>query len=377
MSDNSNPPRTTSSEEGGKWPLKNIVKPIENDVMCGRGAGTNHHTGNRTYREMVKKRKIRYARSSRIQKPLIANEVIREVRGQEPPGRFLDCNNETGLWYDIGDDHARKKVIQALREGAPKIREEQRCKRERSRFTRDHSSGSATLHSTLGSQGSNHSNSTGLVAQNASVQVPFPSGSNETMHFLPNPIAAGQQPLPLASDEVKSPEKKRLSLSTDQKALLNSQMNALEINSPESSVRSTRSSRDTSLRSTRSSRDNSVRSTLSSRDASGRSNRSYRDVSERNSRSSRNASRQRNLSFSDVSERSLMSIFDSDDQISAAASVAESTDSQEVMPASNEATIQPFSRLNSLEQYEHEELKDYDESRDFEPPKVFDPSHLE
>jgi hypothetical protein len=72
-----------------------------------------------------------------------------------------------------------------------------------------------------------------------------------------------------------------------------------------------------------------------------------------------------------------MSIFDSDDQISAAASVAESTDSQEVMPASNEATIQPFSRLNSLEQYEHEELKDYDESRDFEPPKVFDPSHLE
>jgi len=72
-----------------------------------------------------------------------------------------------------------------------------------------------------------------------------------------------------------------------------------------------------------------------------------------------------------------MSIFDSDDQVSAAASDVETIDGQEVMPSSNEATIQSFSRLNSLEQYEHEELKDYDESRDFEPSKDFDPSCLE
>jgi len=72
-----------------------------------------------------------------------------------------------------------------------------------------------------------------------------------------------------------------------------------------------------------------------------------------------------------------MSIFDSDDEVSAAASDAESTDGQEVMPSSNEAAIQSFGRLNSLEQYEREELNDYDESRNFEPSKDFDPSCLE
>jgi hypothetical protein len=114
------------------WPHTNIEEPLENDVMLGRGAGTNYHPGNRNYRDMVEKRKVKYnVHCHRIEKPLIAYEVIKEVRGQDPPGRFLKRNKETGLWDDIGDIQARKKVIQALREDGPSIREQRTGSRER------------------------------------------------------------------------------------------------------------------------------------------------------------------------------------------------------------------------------------------------------
>ena len=42
--------------------------------------------------------------------------IVREWRALEPPGRFLKRDNETGLWYDIGDVDARVKCSQILRE---------------------------------------------------------------------------------------------------------------------------------------------------------------------------------------------------------------------------------------------------------------------
>ena len=49
---------------------------------------------------------------------------MRAVRVQNPPGRFLQKDEKSGLWYDIGDQKAREKTSQALREGAPEIRRE-------------------------------------------------------------------------------------------------------------------------------------------------------------------------------------------------------------------------------------------------------------
>ena len=34
----------------------------------------------------------------------------------DPPGRFLKLNEDTGLWDDIGDEAARVKCSQTLRE---------------------------------------------------------------------------------------------------------------------------------------------------------------------------------------------------------------------------------------------------------------------
>mmetsp|Transcript_27953 Transcript_27953/g.65738 ORF Transcript_27953/g.65738 Transcript_27953/m.65738 type:complete len:730 (+) Transcript_27953:259-2448(+) len=107
------------------WPLKDIKEPHDNDVMYGRGGGTNHHPGNKQYRKMVEDRKVKYVNSKRLDKPLVALEIIREWRGQLPPGRFLKHNDKTGLWDDVGDKKAREKTSQALREKAPQIRKQQ------------------------------------------------------------------------------------------------------------------------------------------------------------------------------------------------------------------------------------------------------------
>lgn len=107
------------------WPLREIKEPHENDVLYGRGGGTNHHPGNKRYRKMVEDRKLDYVNSKRLDKPLVALEIIREWRGQDPPGRFLKLDEKTGLWQDVGDKRAREKTSQALREKAPMIRKQQ------------------------------------------------------------------------------------------------------------------------------------------------------------------------------------------------------------------------------------------------------------
>jgi hypothetical protein len=85
--------------------------------------GTNHHVGNKRYRKMVEDRKIDYVNSKRLDKPLVALDIIRVWRNQDPPGRFLKFDEKTKKWNDVGDKKAREKTSQALREKAPLIRQ--------------------------------------------------------------------------------------------------------------------------------------------------------------------------------------------------------------------------------------------------------------
>lgn len=105
----------------GAW----IKDPTLSDVLCGRGGSINSHAGNERFRELVEKRKRVYltARFKR-EKRLIASSIVSEIRGLKPSGRFLSRDSKTGLWKDIGDEKARDKTSQALRENAPSIRAE-------------------------------------------------------------------------------------------------------------------------------------------------------------------------------------------------------------------------------------------------------------
>ena len=112
------------------WPLENIKVPHDNDIMYGRGGGTNHHPGNKMYRKLVEDKKLDYVNSKRLDKPLVALYIIRTWRTQVPPGRFLKMDEKTGLWNDVGDKKAREKTSQALREKAPLIRKQQEDERK-------------------------------------------------------------------------------------------------------------------------------------------------------------------------------------------------------------------------------------------------------
>jgi hypothetical protein len=89
--------------------------------QCGRGGLTNHHKGNKRFRDIVALHRPDYVRAPKIQKPSVARVIVRAIRNGEPPGRFLRKDERLGKWVDIGDKKAAEKTSQALRE---KINEE-------------------------------------------------------------------------------------------------------------------------------------------------------------------------------------------------------------------------------------------------------------
>ena len=103
-------------------PTDTISLVLQNDVLCGRGGETNHHAGNIQYRQLVKASQPSYIAAKRRDKPKIAEKIVRTVR--KLGGRFLKKNPETpNTWKDVGNTKAREKTSQALREGAPELRE--------------------------------------------------------------------------------------------------------------------------------------------------------------------------------------------------------------------------------------------------------------
>ncbi len=106
----------------GSYPLKDISAPHAHDVLCGRGGGTNNHIGNSHWRMLVAANKQLYITLPKRQKMLLSRSIVNAVRGQNPPGRFLQKDSKTNKWFDVGDHRAQEKTSQALREGAPDIR---------------------------------------------------------------------------------------------------------------------------------------------------------------------------------------------------------------------------------------------------------------
>mmetsp|Transcript_37111 Transcript_37111/g.42343 ORF Transcript_37111/g.42343 Transcript_37111/m.42343 type:complete len:376 (-) Transcript_37111:199-1326(-) len=108
-----------------QYPMSGIDYPGMNDVMCGRGGGTNHHIGNIRFRQLVNEQKLRYLAASKVDKPKVSTEVVQIWRALNPPGRFLTktdaSKGDDSLWHDVGDKKAREKASQCLRERTPDV----------------------------------------------------------------------------------------------------------------------------------------------------------------------------------------------------------------------------------------------------------------
>lgn len=92
----------------------------DNDVLSGRGGGTNVHPGNRNFRDLINLHRRAYLKARKNDKPAISRAIVRSIR--ETNGRFLKKDEKTGLWFEVGDDAAREKTSQALRQRAPEMR---------------------------------------------------------------------------------------------------------------------------------------------------------------------------------------------------------------------------------------------------------------
>lgn len=114
--------------------VRRIRSPNEQDVLSGRGGGINSHKGNTAFRQWVNERKEDYnLAQNKKEKIAVAMQVVRQVQQQVPvPGRFLQRDptvvggNSGQWWVEIDEAKALAKTTQALREGAPKIRQAHR-----------------------------------------------------------------------------------------------------------------------------------------------------------------------------------------------------------------------------------------------------------
>lgn len=97
--------------------MNSVIEPHENDILLGRGGRNNQHIGNSKLRALARRYRENYRLSSKKGKSYISREIVKYVREKmSPPGRFLKRNNLTGEWEDVGDEVAREKTRQVLRD---------------------------------------------------------------------------------------------------------------------------------------------------------------------------------------------------------------------------------------------------------------------
>ncbi len=102
-----------------------ILEPNVNDVLSGRGGRINSHSGNLQFRQLVNQHKHKYLskQTKKLDKVKIADGIVQTIRRMDPPGRFLKEDKDQN-WLEIGDERARKKAGQAMREKAEETRKE-------------------------------------------------------------------------------------------------------------------------------------------------------------------------------------------------------------------------------------------------------------
>ena len=84
----------------------------DNDVLSGRGGGTNVPPGNRNFRDLINHHRRAYLKARKNDKPAISRAIVRSIR--KTNGKFLKKDDKSGLWFEIGDDAARESKLSFL-----------------------------------------------------------------------------------------------------------------------------------------------------------------------------------------------------------------------------------------------------------------------
>jgi hypothetical protein len=113
--------------------VKEYVEPEVSDVLLGRGGRSNHHLGNKRYREEVKNLKQWYSEEEDKNKKTDLSQMLVDYVVHNLKGRFLEeekvDEKGTDRWYVVPNITARRKASQALREDNDA--EKRKAKRQR------------------------------------------------------------------------------------------------------------------------------------------------------------------------------------------------------------------------------------------------------
>ena len=83
-------------------------------ALPGRGKGIQAHPGNKRLRELVEANLGRYEQASRLEKTLLAETIVRNIK--DTSGRFLKLDSgRGGGWSEVNDEIARDKIAHAFR----------------------------------------------------------------------------------------------------------------------------------------------------------------------------------------------------------------------------------------------------------------------
>ncbi|KAL7535282.1 hypothetical protein ACHAXR_006393 [Thalassiosira sp. AJA248-18] len=119
--------------------ISNVYKeilPSPNDVLLGRGAFINDHSGNRQFRTLALNRKAQFDAANPTDRRTISLEIVTLTKALDPPGRFLKRapyalqepvllsdgkyqlppRGLEGPWEAVSDDKACAKAIQVMRD---------------------------------------------------------------------------------------------------------------------------------------------------------------------------------------------------------------------------------------------------------------------
>lgn len=103
----------------------------EHDILSGRGAFVNGHSGNERFRTLAIERKPQFDSGNYSEKRALATEIVGMIRSLDPPGRFLKKINGAskvtdenwdhshtleGQWEELSDEKAIHKACQVMRD---------------------------------------------------------------------------------------------------------------------------------------------------------------------------------------------------------------------------------------------------------------------
>lgn len=127
--------------------VENPLGVNSNDVLCGRGAFANDHSGNKRLRALAIERKARFEAGNYNEKKMLASEIVKHIGSLSPPGRFLKrippnqkvdpadpllavppTENDHG-WFRLEENMAVQKACQVMRDIARPDRHERDEKR--------------------------------------------------------------------------------------------------------------------------------------------------------------------------------------------------------------------------------------------------------